>query len=179
MKNRTNIFMEEEKMEEVDTYRYMTLDVGCGYCFRGDVNVDLYTDATVHRSDPRVQLRGIPNFVNCSVEYLPFKDRAFDRVTSYHVIEHVDDPYLTLKELIRVCNRHLLIRCPHRFGAHARNPEHKNLFTRTWFVHALTAFQKVFAPLYWRTGVSRRRPFLWFVPDEIEVEVFRGQKVLK
>jgi ubiquinone/menaquinone biosynthesis C-methylase UbiE len=157
-------------------HRYVTLDAGCGECFRGDVNVDLYKGATEHRSNTKVQLKDIPNFVNCSIEYLPFKDRAFRHVKSYHVIEHVDKPYLALKELIRVSDCHVVIRCPHRFGEHATKKTHKNLFTRTWFVKALGFFQMYFGGrLYFRTGISRKRMTLPFLPDEITVEVFRGR----
>jgi ubiquinone/menaquinone biosynthesis C-methylase UbiE len=164
-------------MEGEDVPRYMTLDAGCGEFFRGDVNVDLYKGPTEHRSDTKVQLGGIPNFVNCSIEYLPFKDRAFRRVKCYHVIEHVDKPYLALKELIRVSDYHVIIKCPHRFGMNAKEKAHKTLFTRTWFVKALRLFQTYFSGnLYFRTGVSRRRAFFWFIPEEITVEVFRGRR---
>lgn len=157
-------------------YRYMTLDAGCGECFRGDVNVDLHVGATEHRSNTGVQLRDIPNLVNCSIEYLPFRDRAFKHVKSYHVIEHVDKPYLALKELIRVSDRHVVIRCPHRFGLNAKGKTHKNLFTRTWFVKALAFFQTYFdGSLYFRTGISVKQTFFWFIPEEITVEVFRGR----
>jgi ubiquinone/menaquinone biosynthesis C-methylase UbiE len=163
-------------MEGEHMHRYVTLDAGCGECFRGDVNVDLYKEASEHRSNTKVQLKDIPNFVNCSIEYLPFKDRTFRHVKSYHVIEHVDKPYLALKELIRVSDCHVVIKCPHRFGMNAKGKTHKNLFTRTWFVRALTFFQTYFSDaLYFRTGISRKQTFFWFVPEEITVEVFRGR----
>jgi ubiquinone/menaquinone biosynthesis C-methylase UbiE len=156
--------------------RYLTLDAGCGECFRGDVNVDLYKEASEHRSNTKVELKGIPNFVNCSIEHLPFKDRAFKHVKSYHAIEHVDKPYLALKELIRVCDSHLIIKCPHRFSLNAKAKTHKNQLTRTWFVKALGFFQTYFSgTLYFRTGISRKQTLFWFIPEEITVEVFRGR----
>jgi ubiquinone/menaquinone biosynthesis C-methylase UbiE len=156
----------------------LTLDAGCGETFRGDVNVDLYVGASEHRPDTQVRLRNIRNFVNASIEYLPFRDRTFEHVKSYHVIEHVDKPYLALKELIRVSNYHVVIKCPHRFGKHAKGATHKNHFTRTWFVRALNSLQKRFGGnLYFRTGYSKQRIFpLSFLPEEIIVEVFRGTR---
>jgi hypothetical protein len=83
---------------------------------------------------------------------------------------------LALKELIRVSDYHVVVRCPHRFGTSAKGKTHKNLFTRTWFVKALGFFQTYFSGgLYFRTGISRKRMTLPFLPDEITVEVFRGK----
>jgi ubiquinone/menaquinone biosynthesis C-methylase UbiE len=168
MKDRTSISMEGE-----DMHRYATLDAGCGECFRGDVNVDSYASYT------KALLRDIPNFVYCTIEYLPFKNRTFRHVKSYHVIEHVDKPYLALKELIRVSDYHVTVKCPHRFGMNAKGGAHKNhLFTRTWFVKALHFFQTYFSDrLYFRTGISEKRTFFWFLPEEITVEVFRGRSI--
>jgi hypothetical protein len=107
--------------------------------------------------------------------------RAFEHVKSYHVIEHADKPYLALKELIRACSKHLLIRCPRRFRANARGETHKTQFTRTWFVQASGFFQTHFSDnLYFRTGIYRKRTSpLSFLPEEIVVEVFRGRCIIK
>lgn len=97
--------------------------------------------------------------MHCSLEYLPFRDRAFHEVYCSHAIEHVDVLSRALRELLRVSDYHVLGRCPHRFGSNAHAEGHKWKFTRGWFVN--------------RTGVSRRRAFFYFVPEEIEVEVFK------
>jgi ubiquinone/menaquinone biosynthesis C-methylase UbiE len=41
-------------------------------------------------------------FVKCSCYALPFKDQAFDFVTSYYLIEHIDNPGNLVRELKRV-----------------------------------------------------------------------------
>ncbi|MGD6806465.1 MAG: class I SAM-dependent methyltransferase [Candidatus Bathyarchaeia archaeon] len=41
-------------------------------------------------------------FVMCSCYALPFKDAAFDLVTSYYLIEHLEDPKGLMRELKRV-----------------------------------------------------------------------------
>jgi hypothetical protein len=163
MKNRTSISMEGEEMP-----RHITLDVGCGDFPRGDVNVDLQCG-----NYKNVQWKGIPNFIKCSIDHLPFANRTFSFVNCSHTIEHVDKPFLALKELVRVADRHVVIHCPHRFGWNSRGD--KNRINRSWFVSALTNLQAQFEPLYFRTGISRKRTFLFFVPEEIEVEVFRGK----
>lgn len=43
---------------------------------------------------------------------LPFKDRAFDLVLCSEVIEHVADPEKVIQELIRICNKYLVVTTP-------------------------------------------------------------------
>ena len=65
----------------------MTLDVGCGRNPRGDVNVDVSSSLAD---------------VLCDAQALPFKTGSFDRVLSYHCIEHCPDPAKMLGEMLRV-----------------------------------------------------------------------------
>ena len=67
------------------------LDVGCGLAPEGDVNTD-------------IQKRRVPNFVQCDVYHLPFRDKAFTHVVMNHVLEHLHNPLVALKELKRVCH---------------------------------------------------------------------------
>jgi hypothetical protein len=66
-----------------------TLDIGCGDRPKGDVNVDLNRQRA-------------PNFVLASCEFLPFRDKAFRSATCYHVLEHLENPVLTVREVRRV-----------------------------------------------------------------------------
>jgi SAM-dependent methyltransferase len=54
-------------------------------------------------------------FVLCDSRYLPFKDKAFDFVTSYYLLEHVPAPWLVFRELKRV-SKHGYIQCPTWFN---------------------------------------------------------------
>jgi SAM-dependent methyltransferase len=54
-------------------------------------------------------------FVLCDSRFLPFKDNAFDFVTSYYLIEHMSDPWSLFKELRRV-SKHGYIQCPSWFN---------------------------------------------------------------
>jgi ubiquinone/menaquinone biosynthesis C-methylase UbiE len=100
------------------------LDVGCGPDPRGDVNCDLIKSNNVH---------SIPNFVQCSALNLPFTDKCFDTTISCHVIEHVPDPFVMFKELMRVSSKELIIRCPHKDGSGAHVPGHVSFFDFDWF----------------------------------------------
>jgi ubiquinone/menaquinone biosynthesis C-methylase UbiE len=125
----------------------MILDVGCGTYPRGDVNCDLFICDTGHRTglkerrDKSIKPREVKNFVLCDGQYLPFKDSSFEQVVSIHLIEHVNDPWLLLKEIIRVSSDKVTIRCPHRLGDRLRgkNPFHTNFLNIKWFAKALTA----------------------------------------
>ena len=47
-----------------------------------------------------------------SVDSIPFQDDAFDCVSCFEVIEHVDDPASAMDELARVCRRNLILTVP-------------------------------------------------------------------
>jgi len=66
----------------------LILDVGCGDNKQGDLGVDVR------------KLKGVD--VVCDVQHLPFKDDCFSVVKSSVVIEHVLQPFLFLKEQVRV-----------------------------------------------------------------------------
>lgn len=129
-------------------YKPPALDVGCGDHPRGNVNVDLCGKVDV-KAD------------GC---HLPFRDGCFSFVFCIHVIEHVQDPYRLLRELMRVANGEIYLRCPHRLGTEAKRDGHVYFFRKKWF---LDLFKK------WRVNASvdyskwRRR--FWWIPEEIEV----------
>jgi len=125
----------------------LTLDLGCGHNFEGDVNVDLYVEATRHRSvnaDMRsntdVKLTDVPNLIRADcgshyLRYLPFRDSVFDMSISNHLIEHIDEPVLLLKEMVRVTkpNGTMRITTPHRLSHNRKWTMHKHSFNLTWF----------------------------------------------
>jgi ubiquinone/menaquinone biosynthesis C-methylase UbiE len=78
------------------------LDVGCG---NGDISTYFARNNRVVGVDvtDRRQGRDAPfTFVALTSEQLPFADACFDVVISHHVIEHVADQRLHLKEVHRV-----------------------------------------------------------------------------
>lgn len=65
---------------------------------------------------------------------LPFKDNSFDMVVSHHMVEHLRNPELAIKEMLRVSKSRVNIVCPHRFGHYARiTPDHIQFFNKRWF----------------------------------------------
>jgi SAM-dependent methyltransferase len=92
------------------------LDIACGAkpFPEADVLCDLHVEPVPDRSMKKLVTGGKP-FVLCSCYFLPFKDKAFDFVTSYYLIEHLDDPRSLFRELKRVSS-HGYIQCPSWFN---------------------------------------------------------------
>jgi SAM-dependent methyltransferase len=128
---------ESENMNLADS-RIM-LDVGCAHRPKGDVNVDLFINKpNIHVDSVVVNPKKIPNFVLADAQHLPFASYSIDHVYCSHLIEHVDNPYLLLQELIRVSRRLVEIYTPHRLlGWRHHHPGHRCHFTLTWFAKAL------------------------------------------
>lgn len=119
----------------------LTLDVGSGHNPRGDVNVDIFDTFADYSS----------NFVKADASRLPFRDKIFTGTTCIHTIEHVRDPALLIRELIRVTHGELMIRTPYRnigfsriktLVRTGRNP-HLWSFTKTWFAPLQKWFPKI------------------------------------
>lgn len=125
------------------------LDVGCGHRPKGDVNVDLFPEATAHRcvdqrvnDDVRLEVADIPNFVKADGCHLPFRDGAFRNSYSWHLIEHLADPEVFLRELMRVSSE-IEVRCPNGEYLSCKGetkPLHLHDFSLLWFESKLQAF---------------------------------------
>ena len=121
----------------------MKLDIGCGHKPEGDVNIDLYTEPTAHRSLDMhyandTKLTGIPNLIKAECTHLPIKDSCFDIAISKHLIEHIEEPLDLLLEMKRVTKLGGLIKIetPHKFGDRREWSLHKWSFTESWFLRA-------------------------------------------
>ncbi len=81
----------------------LCLDIACGAKPFPNANVlcDLNVKPVPDRSMKKLETAGKP-FILCSCYALPFKNQAFDFVTSYYLIEHLDSPWNLIKELKRV-----------------------------------------------------------------------------
>ena len=92
------------------------LDIACGAnpFPKAHVLCDLNVRPVPDRSMKNLVTSGKP-FVLCDCYFLPFKDKAFDFVTSYYLVEHVNDPGAFFKELKRV-SKHGYVQCPTWFN---------------------------------------------------------------
>lgn len=147
---------------------FQILDVGCGPNPKGSVNCDMFKDFTPEWNlDRKVRVCG-DNLVCCIGEYLPFKDNAFELVWSSHVIEHCTRPSLFLKELIRVSNSKVIVKCPSRFGRMAKMRYHRSFLNCSWFNNQLKGLQT-------SVTFSRHWSFLFVLkfPEEITVKIWK------
>lgn len=125
----------------------MRLEIGCGtadnsfpqlrkWAFRPKITGDdvIYLDV----GNPEVQ---IANYVRGDVQTLPFKSESFKEIYGSHVIEHVKNPTLALKEAKRVLKSKgtLHIWCPNKFSEGVHDPTHLWFFTYRSLHRALTA----------------------------------------
>lgn len=105
------------------------MSVGCGGNSKypsktiRDVNVDV-----------RLPETKIMNFVRADALFLPFRDKAFDRVFSSHLIEHLEEPYAFMIECRRIGRRVELV-FPHYLNGNAYcDPDHKVFYCRGRFL---------------------------------------------
>ncbi len=72
------------------------LDVGVGAGIFGTVpRASVCVDIDIPRTP-------MPMFVRASAEYLPFRDKSFETVKAYNVLEHVHNPWAAVNEILRV-----------------------------------------------------------------------------
>ena len=77
---------------------WKVLDIGCGYTANENATVvcDVQDLSSVYKEK---------DFVKLTSNILPFKDKEFDFVIASHVIEHVKDVEIFIKELQRVSSK--------------------------------------------------------------------------
>jgi len=118
----------------------------------------------------------IPNFVCGDAQHLPFRDGVFSLVCSSHVMEHVADLGLMVRELMHVSCYQVVIKCPHRLlraVSEGRIKEHVNHFGKAWFY----GFRRM--GVFVSVEVSRFRNFpheysaLLHLPYEITVHMIK------
>lgn len=100
----------------------LTLDVGCGEHKRGNIGVDCR------------KVAGVDYVVDLNKELLPFADGSFETVVSYHLVEHLKFPELTIKEMVRVAKKNVMIVTHHRFSSDARKVKGDPYLNKRWFL---------------------------------------------
>ena len=127
----------------------LTLNVGCGIQAIGDVNCDLVSDE-FHQRVLTIDYHIIKNFVICDAQYLPFKTRAFKTVYASHVIEHVRNPFLMLKEMVRCSSKYITVICPHRWHTlfYLHRGHHISFLNKKWFCSAAIKLKCFYRIIY-------------------------------
>lgn len=74
----------------------MDLDVGCGPVKRAEITVDLS--------------RGVSPTVVADARFMPFRDKTFNIVYAFNVLEHIKEYSRAVEELQRVCSGFVLVR---------------------------------------------------------------------
>jgi SAM-dependent methyltransferase len=54
--------------------------------------------------------------LRCAADRLPFADRSFDLVTCWELLHHLDDPVATIREMLRVTRRRIVMFEPNRIN---------------------------------------------------------------
>ena len=124
-------------------FLFHILDAGCGASPIGDVNCDLLVPYSDLRSVPLKNWKHPRNFVRADVRFLPFRSRSFRVVHCSHLLEHLEDPLETLRELKRISSSQVVVVlpfglfsifdifwCGRSFGSHIRwlKKHHKHFF---------------------------------------------------
>lgn len=97
----------------------------------------------------------------------PFNDNTFDLIEADHVLEHLDKPFLVMKELHRVLkpNGHLIIKVPH-FSRGFTHAEHTHGFDATF-------------PLYFNKNFTKSGYFgIDFKLEKLELRWLANQHLL-
>jgi len=128
------------------------LDVGCGWNYRGDVNVDLFLHKEIanrreeqqrYKNHKSYDKRRIPNLVCADCHHLPFREDTFNIVYCSHLLEHKGiDADQTIKELLRVANGKLEIRVPSPLANSAYAELHDKVFQPQTFHHIFKGFKR-------------------------------------
>ena len=151
-----------------------SLDVGCANCKRGSVGVDRFR-FTSEIGVGKPLTRTLVDVIAVG-EYLPFIDSCFEKVYSYHSIEHSDCPERFLNELVRVCSNIVEIRCPHRLSRAAKATFHRSFLNKGWFDNALKRIEHI----SWNADVvtywSPLFYFLFHLPETMKVVIWKTPK---
>lgn len=86
-------------------------------------------------------MKGIDVIHNLDIFPWPWKDNSCDEIYASHVIEHLHDPIMAFREMLRILKPGgtLTIRVPYYNSPnHLDNADHKTAFGRGWFKTAFS-----------------------------------------
>ncbi|MCH5342440.1 MAG: methyltransferase domain-containing protein [Acetatifactor sp.] len=88
---------------------HSVLDVGCGdgridYLIKKNVNISIRGIDVLVRPDTFIEVQEYDG------KMIPYDDDSFDAVTVIDVLHHTDEPEKLIAELVRVANKHIIIK---------------------------------------------------------------------
>jgi ubiquinone/menaquinone biosynthesis C-methylase UbiE len=98
-------------------------------------------------------------------EYLPFADESFDIVYSLNVLEHTEDPVLTLGEAFRVLKPGGLI--------YISFPNYRSFYEGHYAIFNPPIYNRSFLPWYIKHICKRDPSFAWSLRSELNVNWIR------
>ncbi|MCX6582307.1 MAG: class I SAM-dependent methyltransferase [Candidatus Aminicenantes bacterium] len=104
-----------EILEIIETYAGKSiLDIGCGHGVYGRELLKKGFEYTGIEGDEgyAAEAAKYVNAFHMRAEKLEFPDKSFDTVIMLEVLEHLDDPYGALAEIVRVARKNLIVSVP-------------------------------------------------------------------
>ena len=135
----------------------MKLNLGCGeFKKEGYLNLDI---SSAVRPDLIHDLNVFP---------YPFHDSQFDVVEADHVLEHLENPFLVMKELHRISKNKasVTLRVPH-FSRGFAHPEHKRGFDITFPLYFKPSFKGGYQGVEFEL---KRLRLSWFAQESLKKE---------
>ena len=151
-------------------YNTNKLNLGCGEFKKpGYLNVDFGSVS-------------VPDLVhNLEIVPYPFENSSFELVEADHLLEHLDDPFLVMKEIHRITKHggKVVIRTPH-FSRGFTHPEHKRGFDLTFPLYFNPTFPGGYQGVKYELDRIRIR---WFAQPDLKRRVlspivFKGLQIV-
>lgn len=149
------------------------IDIGCGpYPHENaKVAVDAFIDRTEHRGNgSEINIRNIEDngirFVKAFADNMPFKDKEFDVSITKHMIEHVNNPIETIKEIVRISEEGIII-CPNIFAEY--------IFGRPYHLWYITQVGEIL--VFLKKDMKFNQPF-GDLPETIDKKFYRDGRLI-
>jgi 2-polyprenyl-3-methyl-5-hydroxy-6-metoxy-1,4-benzoquinol methylase len=104
-----------EMMDLIEKHAGKTiLDIGCGHGVYGkELLKKGYEYTGIESNEAYVrEARKHVNVLHMEAENLDFPDKSFDTVIMFEVLEHLEDPYAAMAEIVRVTRKNLIVSVP-------------------------------------------------------------------
>jgi ubiquinone/menaquinone biosynthesis C-methylase UbiE len=136
----------------------LVLDAGCGITTyahaRGKCRMVVGVDA-----DPRINRnKNVDAIIHGDIYRLPFPDNTFDVVTSWMVLEHINDPDACFREFSRVCKPGgLMVHTTPNMLHYANFIIKSTTFKfHQWFIHSVIGANDIPYPTSYKINTPRR-----------------------